>query len=81
MLYQLSEIAEKIDALILGNHNLEINSISSSLYNNPNTDCRYSSIVFINKYDLNEESISENNVVLLDKSIYEKFKIQKNLTF
>jgi len=81
MLYQLSEIAEKIDALILGNHNLEINSISSSVYNNPNTDCRYSSIVFINKYDLNEESISVNKVILLDKSIYEKFKNPEKFNF
>ena len=81
MPYQLSEIAEKIDAIFVGNQNIEINSIASSVHNYCIEDSSYQSIVFITKFDINEDIIPENKVFLLNQSEYEKFKNPEKFNF
>jgi len=81
MPYQLSEIAEKIDATFVGNQNIEVNSIASSLHNYCIEDSSHQSIVFISKFDINEDIIAENKVFLLNQSIYEKFQNPKKFNF
>jgi len=81
MPYKLSEIAEKIDATFVGNQNIEINSIASSIHNYYSEDSSYQSIVFISKFDINEDIIAENKAFLLNHSIYGKFKNPEKFNF
>ena len=81
MPYKLSEIAEKIDATFVGNQNIEINSIVSSTHNCSSKDGSYQSIVFISKFDINEDIIAKNKVFLLNQFIYEKFKKPEKFNF
>jgi len=78
MSLNLSEIAQKIDATILGDSSIGIFSISSDPYYKSDN---YPIIVFVSKHDFNESKVSKNTVFLLNKSTYEKFKKPENFNF
>ena len=78
MRLNLKEIAQKIDATILGDSSIEIFSISSDPYYKSDN---YPIIVFISKHDFNESKVSKNTVFLLNKSTYEKFKKPEKFNF
>jgi len=68
---KLSEIAQKINAVIKGDQSIQIHSIASNSFNK---NIKGNSVVFISKYDIDEDKFSKNTVFLLNELVYKKFK-------
>jgi len=81
MLYQLSEIAEKINAVIKGDKSIQILSIASNINNKTIKNNNNSFVVFISKYNIDEDRVSKNTVFLLNDSVYKKFKKPDKFSF
>ena len=78
---KISEIAKKINAVVIGNKNIEISSIASFTSNKTYSKKNNPVIVFISKYDIDENKTPKNTTFLLNKTVYEKFKQPDNFNF
>ena len=78
---RLSEIAKKINAVVSGNKNIEIFSIASSITNKNDSRDNNPVLIFISKYDIDEDKIPKNTTFLLNKSVYGKFKEPEKFNF
>ena len=78
---KISEIAKKINAVVIGNKNIKISSIASFTANKTYSKKNNPVIVFISKYDIDENKTPKNTTFLLNKTVYEKFKQPDKFNF